>query len=198
MKLKLRQRDRRALLALIGAAGLYLLFSTFLFPALDRLKEASSTAAEKEEQLRKYRQAIQRKGHYAQLLEQARKSVADAESRLIRGDNPSLASIELQNLIESAGKAVNLEFTQKNVLPAKKKDEFFNEITMTLTFDSTPNQLTTFLAGIRSAPKFVTVRNLQVTPVETPTAPPKKGEFRKTVRVNMTVGAVLASPERKG
>jgi Tfp pilus assembly protein PilO len=198
MKLPFRQRDRQALAALVGAGALYFLFSSLIFPSVDRLKEASAMASEKEDQLRKYRQAAQRKGHYTELLEQAKKSVSDAESRLIRGDNPSVASIDLQGLVEDAAKKVNVDFAQKNVLPAKKKDQYFNEITMTVSFDATPNQLTTFLANLRNIPKFITVRNLQVTPLETPSAAPKKGEFKKIVRVNMTVGAVLTAPEKKG
>jgi Tfp pilus assembly protein PilO len=198
MKFQLRQRDRRAVLGLVGAAALYLVFSELVFPAFDRIKEAGGRAAEKEEQLMKYRQALQRKGHYTELLQQARKNVAEAESRLIRGDNPSLASIELQTLMEDAAKTVSIEFVQKSFLPAKKKDDYFNEITMAVSFDSTPNQLTTFLANLRNAAKFVTVRNMQLAPTETPTAPPKKGEFKKIVHVNLTVGAILPIPEKKG
>src|SRR5262249_48918550 len=160
-----------------------------------RIRESGARAAEKEDQLTKYRQALQRKGQYAELLQQARKNVAEAESRLIRGDNPSLASIELQNLVEAAGKSVNIEFGQKNVLPAKKRDDYFNEIAMTVSFDSTPNQLTTFLANLRNSPKFVIVRNMQLAPTEMATAPPKKGEFKKIVRVNLTIGAILPAPE---
>lgn len=198
MKLQLRQQDRRALFALSGALGLYVLLSLFVFPAFDRLKDAGSGASEKEEQLRKYRQAVQRKGHYTELLEQARKSMAEAESRLISGENPSLASVELQNVVDGAAKNVNIEIGQKNVAPAKKKDQYFNEITMTVSFDATPNQLTTFLTNLRNSPKFVTVRSLQLVPVETATAPPKKGELKKTLHVNLTVAAVLNSPEKKG
>jgi Tfp pilus assembly protein PilO len=198
MKLPFRQRDRRALLILLGAGALYLICTQFVFPRIDRLREASAVASEREEQLRKYRQVVQRKGHYTELLEQAKKSMTDAESRLIRGDNPSTASIDLQAVVEEAAKKVDINFAQKNVLPAKKKDQFFNEITMSVSFDASPNQLTTFIANLRSTPKLITVRNLQLTPVETPNAPPKKGEFRKILRVNMTVGAVLTTQEKNG
>ena len=117
MKLNIRTRDRRALFGLAAAVSVYLIFSIIVLPAFDRLKESAATASEKEEQLRKYRQAMQRKGHYTELLDQARKYVVDAESKLIHGDNPSLASIELQNLVEDAAKKVNIEFAQKNVFP---------------------------------------------------------------------------------
>ena len=99
MKFELRERDRRAIMLLVAAFGLYGFFAFAVFPAYDRLKDSSSRAGEKEEQLKKYRRAVIRKGHYKQLLEQARKNVAEAETRLIRGDNPTLASVELQRSV---------------------------------------------------------------------------------------------------
>ena len=148
----------------------------------------------------KYRRAQIRKGHYTQLLDQARKNVNDAESRLIRGDNASLASVELQNIIEEAAKKVEIPLGQRNMSTAKKKDQFFNEIAMTLSFESTPNQLTMFLSEIRNAPKFITVRSAQIAPVQVLQEAPKKGDFEKTVRVSLTIAALLASPvqEKKG
>src|SRR5690242_10254753 len=102
MKFELRERDRRALLLLAGAAVLYGVISFGLLPAFDTLKGASSGVADKEEQLRKYRRAVIRKGHYGQLLDQARKNVAGTEAGFIQGDNPTLASVELQTIAEEA------------------------------------------------------------------------------------------------
>ncbi len=200
MKIEIRERDRRALIGLGAAVGIYVLLSMAVFPAFDDLRTAGEEAEAKEEQLMKYRRAQIRKGHYAQLLEQARKNVNDAESRLIRGDNASLASVELQNVIEEAAKKVEIPLGQRNMSTAKKKDDFFNEITMTLSFESTPNQLTMFLSEIRNAPKFITIRNAQVAPVQVLQEAPKKGDFQKTVRVNLTVAALLAAAiqEKRG
>lgn len=194
MKIEIRARDRRALIGLALAGGVYLLFSMVAFPAFDGLKSASEKASAKEEQLMRYRRALIRKGHYAQLLDKARKNMAEAESRLIRGDNASLASVELQNIVEEAAKKVEIPLGQRNMSTAKKKDQFFNEITMTLSFESTPNQLTMFLSEIRNTGKFITVRNAQVVPVQLLQEAPKKGDFLKTVRVNLTLAAILSSP----
>ena len=201
MKLEIRARDRRALMGLGLALGAYLLLSMVLLPAFDSLKTAAQGAAEKEEQLMKYRRALIRKGHYAQLLEQARKNMNDGESGLIRGDNASLASVELQNIVEEAAKKVDIPLGQRSMSTAKKRDQFFNEITMTLSFESTPNQATMFLAEIRNAPKFITVRSAQIVPLQIVQEAPKKGDLPKTVRVNLTLAAVLAPPappEKKG
>jgi hypothetical protein len=165
-----------------------------VFPALDTLTAAEQTAADKEDELLKYRRALTRKGHYTQLIEQASKSITEAESRLISGSNSSLASVELQTIIEEAAKKVEIPLGQRSMTPARKKDDFFNEITMTLGFECTLNQLTTFLAEIRSSPKFITVRSAQVTPVQAVHTAPPNADLKKTVRVNLTLVAALSSP----
>ncbi len=191
MKFEIRERDRRAVMLLLAAVGVYASLSFAVLPAYDRLKDSSARAGERQEQLRKYRRAIIRKGHYRQLLDQARKNVADAEARLIRGDNPALASVELQTIVEDAAKKVGLELPQRNVTPARKKDDSFNEITMTLTAETTPAQIFGFLAEIRNAPKFVTIRSVQIAPVQIMMEAPQKGDFLKVVRANVTVVALL-------
>ena len=194
MKIEIRERDRRALLGLCIAAAIYLLVSQAAFPAFDRLKSASQTASDKEDELLKYRRALMRKGRYTQLIEQASKSVTDAELRLISGSNPSLASVELQTIIEEAARKVGIPLGQRSMSAARKKDDFFNEITMTLSFECTLGQLTAFLSEIRSSPKFITVRNTQITPVQAVHEAPANADLKKTVRVNLTLVAILSSP----
>ena len=197
MKFNIRQRDRRAILLLGGAAIIYAALSFGVFPAFDSLKEASSRVSEKEDQLKKYRRAVIRKGNYTQLLEQARKNMAEAETRFIRGDNPTLASVELQSIVEQAAKKVGLDLNQRTVSPARKKDDSFNEITMTLALEATPSQIFGFLAEIRNEPKFVIIRNAQIAPTQVLTEAPKKGDFMKTIRANLTICALIPAPVRK-
>jgi len=194
MKIEIRQRDKRALLGLAGALVVYFAVSFLAIPAFNRVKAGANTVNGKEDELRKYRRAFVNRDHYAQLLEQVRKSVSDAESRLIRGDNASLAQVELQNVVEDSEKKVNIPLAPYSVSPPKKKDEYFNEMTISLTFDGTPNQLVSFLAALREAPKFVTVRNLQIAPVHAATEAPVKGELDKNIHANLTISALLASP----
>src|SRR5262249_37177448 len=132
-----------------------------------------------------------RKGHYTEQLQQARKNVAEAETRFIRGDNPTLAAVELQTIVEEAAKKVSLELSQRNVSPARKKDDFFNEITMTLAVEATPAQVFGFLAEIRNAPKYIIVRSAQIAPAQILAEPPKKGDFLKVVRANITIAAAI-------
>jgi hypothetical protein len=197
MKIELRQRDRRAIFLLATAIAIYGSLSYGALPAFDRLKESSSRVTEKEEQLRKYRRAVIRKGHYRDLLAEARKSVADTESRFIRGDNPTLASVELQTIVESAAKKVGLDLNQRSISPARKKDDSFNEITMTLSVESTPPQIFGFLAELRNSPKYLTIRSAQTSPSQVIMEAPKKGDFIKMIRANVTVSVLIPSPPPK-
>src|SRR5437762_6152741 len=102
MKFELREKDRRAILVLAAAAGIYAMVSYVALPAFDRLTQTPSSAGQQEDQLKKYRRALIRKGHYTEALAQARKNVSEAETRFVRGDNPTLASVELQTIVEDA------------------------------------------------------------------------------------------------
>ena len=196
MKFEIRERDRRALLLMASAALVYAILTFGLLPAFDALKEASSGANDKEQQLSKYRRALVRKGNYTQLLEQARRNVTADEARFVRGDNPSLAAVELQTIVESAAQKSGLELNQRNISSARKKDDFFNEITMTVAVEATPAQVSSFLAALRSAPKFMTVRSAQIAPVEVLQEAPKRN-FAKVLRANFTIVAALPIPVRK-
>jgi hypothetical protein len=129
-----------------------------------------------------------------QLIEQASKSVADAESRLISGGNPSLASVELQTIVEEAARRIEIPLGQRSMSAARRKDDFYNEIAMTLGFECTVNQLTAFLQEIRSSSKFITVRSAQITPVQPVHEAPPNADLKKTLRVNLTLAAILSNP----
>ena len=197
MKFEIRERDRRAVLMLLAAGGLYVVLSFGLLPAFDSLKAAATGTSDKEQQLSKYRRALVRKGNYTQLLEQARKNMAADEALFIRGDNPSLAAVELQTIVEGAAGKSGLALNQRNISAARKKDDFFNEITMTVAIDGTPSQISSFLSELRSAPKFLVVRSLQLAPTEVLHEAPPKGGFKKMLRANLTISGLLPVPARK-
>ena len=175
------------------ALAVYLFFTQVGFPIYDELAAALDTALEREDQLRRYRRAVVRKANYAELLADARLRVEEGEALLIRGDNPSLASAELQTMVEQVAELTGIELGQRNMSVARQKDEFFNEITMTLGFESTPGQLVAFLEKLRGSEKLVAVRSIQIAPLHVVDEVPEGGELVKDLRVNLTLGAVLAS-----
>jgi hypothetical protein len=193
MTMELQPRDRLALVLLASALAVYVFFTELGFPFYDELAAAEESALEKEDQLRRYRRAVVRKADYGQLLEDAKLRVAEGEARLIRGDNPSLASAELQTIVEGAAEKIGIELGQRSMSPASRKDDFFNEITMTLVFECTPGQLVGFLSELRNQEKFMTVLTFQATPLEGADQIPVDRELTKDLRVDLTLGTVLSS-----
>jgi Tfp pilus assembly protein PilO len=150
-------------------------------------------SADKENQLRRYRRAEQRKGQYADLLKSTEQRVAKSESAVIPAANLSLASAELQSLIEGASTKVGLMVAQRNIGTSRRLNEFYADLPMTLSFESTPGQLVSFLDELRSLPRLVTVRTLQVSPVAPVFEAPKGSDLTKNVRVNVTVAALTSA-----
>ena len=155
---------------------------------------AADAAAQKQDELRRFRRAQLRKSQYAQLTELAAKKAKEAESVLVSAANASLVSAELQSLVEATGAKVGVTLGQRSVGTPKRLNEFYAEFPITLGFESTPGQLIALLAELRTAPRFITVRSLQVSPIQAVQEAHKSGDLSKNVRVNMTL-AVLSAAE---
>ena len=194
MKLALQTRDRRALILLACAVGLYFLVADLLLPAYDDLRAGEAAALQKEDQLLRYRRTLARAADYEVLLEEARRRIEEGEAQLISGDNVPLASAQLQMLVESAAERTGIELGQRNMSAARPVDEYFSEIGMSLAFQSTPEQLVRFLQDIRSAEQLLAVRSIQVSPLQGADGVVPLGEMAKDLSVNVTFGAVLAAP----
>src|SRR5262249_757524 len=144
-----------------------------VLPVYDRITAARQLAAEKETQLKRYRRAQLRKGQYTELLKTAGARVAQSESVVISATNLPAASAEFQSLIEDAANRVGLMVTQRAIGSARRLNEFYAELPMTLSFESTPGQFVSFLNELRSLPRFVTVRSLQLSPFDQQVELPK-------------------------
>ena len=190
MKLQIRQKDRRALLLLVAALGIYGLVQVGVLPAYDRLIAARDLAADKEAQVRRYRRAELRKGEYADLLKLAADRIARDESVVISAANLPLASAELQSLVEGAGSKVGLMVSQRTIGTPRRLNDFYAELPMTLSFESTPGQLVSFLSELRTLPRFLTVRSLQIAPIQPVLEAPKGSNVTKDVRVVMAVSSL--------
>ena len=193
MKFEIRGGARRALILLAVALAIYVLADWAALPAYDRLTAAGELVSEKENQLRRYRRAEVRKGQYTELLKVADERIAKSESVVIGGANVSLASAELQSLVEDSINKAGLMVIQRMIGSPRRLNEFYAEISMTLNFDSTPGQLVLFLNEVHSLPRFVTVRSLQVTPVSPVLEAPKGSDLMKNVHVAVTLSGLCSA-----
>jgi len=193
VKFELKQRDRRALILLVLGLGIFVLADMLVLPAYDRISAGRDSADQKEKELRRYRRAEQRKGQYANLLKLASERVVKSEAVVISAASVSLASSELQAMIEGVGAKVGVMMGQRTIGRPRRLNNFYAELPMTLSFESTPGQLTAFLNELRTLPRFVNARALQVSPAQMVFEAPKGADLQKNVRVGMTVAALISA-----
>ena len=186
MKIRIRDRDRRALIGLALAVALYLVTVELVLPQWDRLREAPELAANSESQLQRYRRAILRQGRYEELEGLAAARDGELESLLIRAESESLASVELQSIVESVAADIGVVFGERNIIAPRMLDDFFSETAMSVAFDCTPNQLVSLLAALRDLETLITVRELQIQPT-----PAEGQDLTKEWQVSLTVGALI-------
>jgi hypothetical protein len=198
VKIAIQKRDQRALGALVIAVAAYLLVAMVGIPLYETFQGAEGTALEKEGILKKYRQVVGRKGRYSELVAQVQKQTEQAETRIIRAESPSLAAVELQNLVETSAQKLGIPLLQRNVAAPPLSTDPLREITMTVSFEGTPGQLVSFLSELRSAPKAVRVLTMNVNPTQMAHEAPKSGKFSKNIRVAMTLGAWIKSASKQG
>jgi hypothetical protein len=127
------------------------------------------------------------------LIAQVQKQAEQAETRVIRAANPSLAAVELQSLVEASAQKFNISLLQRNVAPPAPSADPLREITMSVSFEGSPAQLVSFLSELRAAPKAVRVLTMTVNPIQVAQEAPKSGKFSKNVRVVMSLGAWVES-----
>jgi hypothetical protein len=167
-----------------------------LLPLYDQLRAASSTVADKTDELKKYRRELSHRGNYDALRTDARKKLDELKTHFFTND--AAGSADLQRTVEDDAKSAGIDLTQRSTTQPKKIDDLTGEVAMNTTFEATPNQLTTFLNQLRTSPRIVNVRNAQIDPVQVVFEAPKTGEVKKTLRANLSiVGATLLTTEEK-
>jgi hypothetical protein len=175
---------------------MYLIGTLVAFPFYDQLKMAPGQVAEKTDHLRRYKRELSHRGNYDALTADTRKKLTEARAHFFTSD--TAGSTELQKVVEDSAKLTGISLAQRTATQSKKVDDMVNEFTMTLSFESTLNQLVSFLSQLQASPKIVTVRTAQVDPVQVAYEAPKGGELKKNVRANLTVvGYALAATEDK-
>jgi len=189
VKLNMRPRDRRALILLVLGLSIYGFAQLVILPAYDRLMASGELAVEKEAQLKRYRRAQLRKGQYGELLKLASDRVTKSDAAVIGAANLPLASAEMQSSVEAVAAKVGLMPEQRAMGTPRRLNDFYAELSMTLTFTATPGQLVSFLNELRTQPRFLTVRSLQMTPLQPVMEAPKGVDVTKSMRVNMSVVA---------
>lgn len=199
MKIEIRQRDKRALVALGTAVALFLLADQVLFPAYDWLADAPEAAMQREDELSRYRIAAGRQGVALGVLAQVEEATARLREQLLpSGPNTGgdAQGVRLETLIEAAAEDAGIVVRQRDAIQTRGlADGAFEEVSIGLGFDALPEELAAFLERLRGNPTHLAVTRLQVTPIDQSVEVPEDRSIARELRVTMTVAAVRSASQ---
>lgn len=194
--MRLKQRDKRALMALAGAAVLVLGFEVFSGgnrqPPVVGVADSIPTAEKRLARVRRLAAGVP--GREA-VLKQVTAELAQREKGVIQAETAAQAQAQLWNIVRRAGRAQSppLEFgsVELNQQTARLGDDY-GEVRVSAPFTCRIEDLLNFLAALTQQPEALAITELRISATD-----PKQ----KTISVRLTVAGVVPRrlvPEKKG
>lgn len=153
-KMNLRPQERR-LVVVVGVVIFAVLNIWFVWPYFDDWGQVGKRMTKSRETLRKYQQEIARRPVYEENLAQLKLS----------GSRMLTSEVEMQNIINSIASSSGIQILNYDprFKPAfAKTNQFFEEQTATLRFNSDGEELVNFLVGVAAQDAMIRVREMTV------------------------------------
>lgn len=186
------QRDKRALLILVGAVALFAILQLDVFAPSDGAATPSSDSiAALEQRLELARERAARKPLTQAELDAARRSLEHVEQRLLTSENPALAQAEMRSLVGDLLAAEGVAMGSSQFGQVAAEEDAYAMVPLSVDFTCSIEQLVNLTAAIANAPKLLTTRLIRVRP--------EKPEV-KSIQVRMTIAGYLPierAPELK-
>jgi len=172
-------------IAAMGAVAIFYAAST-LMPDGEDLSQKVDL---KKRMLRSQRETLSREDTYKTRVEQYKKQLEQDMTRLLPGDNASLAAAELQKIIRDFADQSGVEITQRNVLPEKKVQDILTRVSIRVDTNCNPEQLVNFLASIENHEKLLKVDEMNISSIRI--------ARRFEIRPSLTISGYITAKEEK-
>jgi hypothetical protein len=188
--LKITARERKFLWAggiicgIALAAYLVLLF-------VPSREDLAGTVEFKKKLLQREKEAISREGFYKARVEEYKARLDRQMTRLLPGDNPSVAGAELQKILKELADQSGVEITQRNVQREQKIENSLVKVSVQIVTNCGPEELVQFLAAIENHEKTLSVDELIISSIRVQ----KQYEIRPSITVSGYIVASEAKPE---
>jgi type II secretory pathway component PulM len=185
---KVSARERKFLIvggcAVVASALLY--FGINLAPGGEGL---SKTVEYKKTLLARQREIIAKEDLYKLRIDQYRRRLSQDKTRLLPGDNPSIAGAELQKVLKEIADKNGIEILRKDTQAQKKLQDDLIKISVRVEINCVPDQLIQFLAAVENYEKSLTVDLLAINSFRI--------QKRYEIRPNITIsGYIAGAPEK--
>ena len=150
----LSQRDRRALLFLGAALGLFGLLQFGVFPRLEG-GSAAPPVELGEKRLRQLQQVARQRPLAVQQAEAAAHELAEGEKGLLKAATAAQASAEMQQILKDllSAQGIGMQGSEFGAVRAAGGD--YARVPLTVSFSCRIEQWVNLMAGIRNAPQVL-------------------------------------------
>ncbi len=181
--------DKKRKYILIGVAVLFLFGLLYrLLPSFQGIQAGGEEIALKEKQLGKYRQMIEEGDNLEERVISLNQTIKRMESGLLTGKTPSLAAVDIQNILNEIASKSDVEIKTVRVLkPEKMDEENYLSVPVQFTISSTIRQLKEMLYRIETSPKYLTINKIKISVRHT--------RGLRQIQSNLTVAGVMKSAE---
>jgi len=157
----LEPRQRR--LAMIGGGVLLLVlvYLVVITPILALEDSWSQELARQRQLLVKYQSLINSKAKVVQGNKEMKAALAQAEGQFLSGDNPAVASADLQEILKVLTRDHGVQMTSTKVLPPRESGPYL-EVPVQAQLSCTTGQLLTILYQLEHHKKLLFVPELEV------------------------------------
>jgi hypothetical protein len=189
---KVSSREKMFLIVGVAAVAAALIFygATKLIP--DREGVARDVELKKR-MLRSQLDTLSREDIYKTRLEQYQKQMELDMTKLLPGDNATLAGAELQRVLKDFADQCGVEITTRSILPEKKIQDMLVKVSIRIDTNCTPEQLVQFLASIENYEKLLKIDDLTIAGVRLS----KKYEIRPSLTISGYIGSREEKPKDK-
>ncbi len=180
-------RQRR--LAILGGVvlSLVLVYLVVVIPVMGLQDSWSQELARKRQLLVKYQSLINEKARVVQGNKEMKAALTQAESQFLSGDNPAVASADLQEILKGLTRDHGVQMTSTKVLTPREAGPYL-EVPVQAQLSCTTGQLLTILYQLEHHKKLLFVPELEVN------APRWTVGTQKTsgaLQVNLVVSGVI-------
>lgn len=194
----LNTRDRRALAGLAIAAVAFLLFDFAILPLVDSAGGLRASLPLKEKTLRKYQGLVLLAGAREAGWQSFQTRLAEAEKGVLESRTAALALAELQERVKQLLSQQGLEpraAVFMPVHPIQPAAAGYTAVPLSLSFECTVDQLSSFLLAARAGSKTLALEQLAIDAVPQNSERPKKLIAVRMVIRGVMVAETAAAPK---
>lgn len=186
--MRISAREKKFLIGggAIILAGLVLYLGVVMVPSRELL---SKEVEAKKRALLRQREMVGREDFYKARVEQYQQRLKQDYTRLLPGDNPSIAGAELQRVLKGLADQSGVEVIRRDIQPSQKLQDNLVKVAVRIETNCVPEQLVQFLAAVENYDKFLSVDELAITSFRI--------QKRWEIRPSVVVAGLITAAENK-